>query len=142
MADRDLDQLPEATSIDPTDLLHLRQGPVDKKVQAANLIALLPPGPKGDQGDVGPEGPEGPPGSSAVSAPEWDELTPYSQNEFVTYGGFIFCSKVPGDGTNTGNTPPSEGDPSDYWGGGSANQFNDIWQVLTYILNTKADSGV
>ncbi len=140
MADRDLDQLPAATEIDTTDLFHVRQGPIDKKVQASVLIGLLPAGPAGPTGPTGPEGPAGPAGSSAIDAPEWDVHEPYSQNQFVSYGGFIFCSKVPGEGTNLGNTPPSEGDPSDYWGGGSGNQFNDIWEILTYILNTKADS--
>ncbi len=139
MADRDLDQLPQATVIGTSDLFHLRQSSVDKKVPASVLISLLPAGPTGPTGPTGPQGPAGPPGTEMVPD-EWDAAVPYSQNQFVSYGGFIFCSKVPGDGTNLNNTPPSEGDPSDYWGGGSANQFNNIFEVLTYILNTKADS--
>ncbi len=139
MADRDLDRLPAATAIGTSDLFHLRQSSVDKKVAASVLIGLLPPGPAGPTGPEGPQGPAGPPGTEVVPD-EWQADVAYSQNQFVSYGGFIFCSKVPGDGTNTGNTPPSEGDPSDYWGGGSANQFNNIWEVLTYILNTKADA--
>ncbi len=131
MADRDLDQLPEATSIDPTNVGHIRQGSVDKKFLFSSLIALLPAGPTGPAGPEGPEGPQGPPGESAITAPEWDVTTRYSQNEIVSSDGYIFISSVPGTGTNTGNAP---GGPE--WGG----PYHTVWEILTYILNTKADA--
>ncbi len=71
--------------------------------------------------------------AALTPAPAYDAETAYSQNQFVSFAGVIFCSKVPGTGTNTGNTPEEGG--NEFWG-----QFGTIWDILTFILNTKADS--
>jgi len=72
---------------------------------------------------------------NVIDTAKWQSLKPYSQNEFVTRGGFIWKSK--GNG-NQGHDPLTD-TSSTYWakfsgsGGGSSG--------TNYILNPTAESG-